>query len=128
MFFVRYDVDGDFQFNNSETGRILDDLDHNRVERVPETSNETDLTRYYKEYQGMKLLFMVNSKYFIYFLLEIIKIYSHSRPKSGKEARQQRSKSILSLIGNENNGARGNVSIEEFNVYAIFQCLLLFFQ
>ena len=48
MFFVRYDVDGDFQFNNSETGRILDDLDHNLVERVPETSNETDHTRYYK--------------------------------------------------------------------------------
>ena len=56
MFFVRYDVDGDFQFNNSETGRILDDLDHNRVERVTETSNETVVTRYYKEYQGMKLL------------------------------------------------------------------------
>ena len=55
MFFVRYDVDGDFQFNNSETGRILDDLDHNRVERVPETSNETDLTRYYKGYQKIKL-------------------------------------------------------------------------
>ena len=46
MFFVRYDVDGDFQFNNSETGRILDDLDHNRVERIPETSNGTDSTRY----------------------------------------------------------------------------------
>ena len=55
MFFVRYDVDGDFQFNNSETGRILDDLDHNRVERVPETSNETDLTRYYKGYQKIRL-------------------------------------------------------------------------
>ena len=55
MFFVRYDVDGDFQFNNSETGRILDDLDHNRVERVSETLNETDFTRYYKGYQKIYL-------------------------------------------------------------------------
>ena len=77
MFFVRYDVDGDFQFNNSETGRILDDLDHNRVERVTETSNETDLTRYYKEYQGMKLLHLiVNTKYFIYFCYNHQNIFS----------------------------------------------------
>ena len=68
MFFVRYDVDGDFQFNNSETGRILDDLDHNRVERLPEPSNETDLARYYKGYQKIKLPHL-DTDYFIYFLL-----------------------------------------------------------
>ena len=34
MFFVRYDTDGDFEFNKEETGKILDDLDHDRLDKV----------------------------------------------------------------------------------------------
>jgi hypothetical protein len=34
MFFVRYDTDGDFEFSKEETGKILDDLDHDRIDTV----------------------------------------------------------------------------------------------
>ena len=46
MFFVRYDVDGNFEFNNEETGRILDDIDHDRLDRAPEAPDVGDITRY----------------------------------------------------------------------------------
>merc|ERR1712038_2119715 len=81
MFFVRYDVDGNFEFNNEETGRILDDIDHDRLDRAPEAPDVGDITR----------------------------------PRSGKQARDQRRKSIMSLFAGEE-GARGNVSFEEFNL------------
>ena len=44
MFFVRYDTDGDFEFNKEETGKILDDLDHNRMDRV-QMPTQGDITR-----------------------------------------------------------------------------------
>ena len=45
MFFVRYDVDGNFEFDNAETGRILDDMDHDRLDRAPERATVGDITR-----------------------------------------------------------------------------------
>ena len=44
MFFVRYDTDGDFEFNKEETGKILDDLDHDRLDAVNKPS-VGDITR-----------------------------------------------------------------------------------
>ena len=44
MFFVRYDTDGDFEFNKEETGKILDDLDHDRLDHVVKPS-QGDITR-----------------------------------------------------------------------------------
>ena len=72
MFFVRYDTDGDFEFNKEETGKILDDLDHDRLDRVAKP-DRPDITR----------------------------------PKSAGVGLEN---------GNDGKGARGNISIEEFNV------------
>ena len=44
MFFVRYDTDGDFEFSKEETGKILDDLDHDRLDRV-DKEVKADITR-----------------------------------------------------------------------------------
>lgn len=46
MFFVRYDPDGDNEINNTETGRILDDIDNDRLDRAPPTPTMGDITRY----------------------------------------------------------------------------------
>lgn len=44
MFFVRYDTDGDFEFSKEETGKILDDLDHDRLDSVDKPT-QGDITR-----------------------------------------------------------------------------------
>ena len=44
MFFVRYDTDGDFEFSKEETGKILDDLDHDRLDTVDKPT-QGDITR-----------------------------------------------------------------------------------
>ena len=44
MFFVRYDTDGDFEFNKEEIGKIFDDLDHDRLDRVAKPE-QGDITR-----------------------------------------------------------------------------------
>ena len=113
MFFVRYDVDGNFEFNNEETGRILDDIDHDRMDRAPEGPDVGDITRYAYNSYFISFNYSINSfndsKY------KII-LYLISRPKSGKQAREQRSKSIMSLFAGADEGGRGNVSSEEFNM------------
>ena len=45
MFFVRYDRDGNFEFDNSETGKILDDIDRDRMDKAPPTPSAADITR-----------------------------------------------------------------------------------
>ena len=50
MFFVRYDVDGNFEFNNEEAGKILDDIDHDRIDRAPEAPDVGDITRYVQKF------------------------------------------------------------------------------
>ena len=76
MFFVRYDTDGDFEFNKQEMGKILDDLDHDRIDRAPAAASKGDITR----------------------------------PRSGVVKGSARSDK------GPDSEARGNVSIEEFNV------------
>ena len=56
-----------------------------------------------------RIYLFIDSKY------KII-LYLISRPKSGKQAREQRSKSIMSLFAGADEGGRGNVSSEEFNM------------
>ena len=34
MFFAKYDVDGDGEFSMDEGEKLIDDLDHDRVDRV----------------------------------------------------------------------------------------------
>ena len=43
MFFARYDRDGNFVFTTDETNRILNDIDHDRVDRPP-TAQSRPLT------------------------------------------------------------------------------------
>ena len=56
-----------------------------------------------------RIYLFIDSKY------KII-LYLISRPRSGKQAREQRSKSIMSLFAGADEGGRGNVSSEEFNM------------
>ena len=35
MFFARYDQDGNFVFTTTETNRILNDINHDRVDKPP---------------------------------------------------------------------------------------------
>ena len=113
MFFVRYDVDGNFEFNNEETGKILDDIDHDRIDRAPEAPDVGDITRYVEKL-NISMGWFMGIKGFMLTMFNKNGCYSISRPRSGMTA-QQRRKSIMSLFAGDE-GGRGNVSFEEFNV------------
>ena len=93
---------------------FLDDIDHDRIDRAPEAPDVGDITRYVQRFD-ISMGWIIDMSKNLCWLWSIKNgCYLISRPRSGMTA-QQRRKSIMSLFAGDE-GGRGNVSFEEFNV------------